>query len=132
MFSHLTKLSFSKLTLILMSIIIIYLFFSIKIWKQKNVIENDVLCYYGYLPATFINHDVTLSFLDTNKNSPLHQVWTSANFKGKKVIKMSMGLSFLYSPFFFIAHYIAAPMFGYPQDGFCRPYQKFQIGRAHV
>jgi hypothetical protein len=37
-----------------------------------------------------------------------------------------MGLAVLYSPFFFIAHWLA-PALGYPADGFSLPYQFFQV-----
>ena len=124
MFSILSKFSLSKLTLFLMSVIFIYSFFTIKIWKQKTIIEQDVLSYYGYLPATFIYHDLTLSSIFNGKENSLIQVWAKPFPNRGRAIKMSMGLSYMYSPFFFIAHYIAAPKFGYPQDGFCRPYQK--------
>jgi hypothetical protein len=41
---------------------------------------------------------------------------------GVHVMKYSMGLAVLYSPFFFIAH-LLAPLLGYAQDGFSAPYQ---------
>jgi hypothetical protein len=121
--SSFERLSYSKFVLFLIASIFLCTFFTLKIWTTKKIIVEDSLCYYGYLPAATIYHDVTLSFLDSNENTPLKRIWATP-FKGKgRIIKMSMGLSFLYSPFFFIAHYIAAPCFGYPQDGFCHPYQ---------
>ena len=42
------------------------------------------------------------------------------------MIKMTMGMSILYSPFFFVAHGVAL-MSGYPEDGFSEPYKVFLL-----
>ena len=43
----------------------IYVDFNVKIWKTPGrVIQWDVIDYYGYLPAAFIYHDISLKFKD--------------------------------------------------------------------
>lgn len=84
----------------------------------SRVIAWDVISYYAYLPATFIEHDLTLSFTD---HEHAGTYWPETLADGSKVIKTSMGLSIMYCPFFLVAHG-AASMLGYPADGFSVPY----------
>ena len=86
--------------------------------QPERVIAWDVVSYYAYLPATFIEHDLTLSFTE---GEHVGTYWPETLADGRKVIKTSMGLSIMYCPFFLAAH-VAAPMFGYPADGFSVPY----------
>jgi len=94
----------------------------------KKVLTWDVFGYYLYLPANFIYHDPGLTntrWMDdiVNKYEPsptLYQFVDISN--GKKLIKYSSGLAVIYSPFFFIAHWLS-PILGYPADGFSLPYQ---------
>jgi hypothetical protein len=72
-------------------------------WKLKKVIAQDVNYYYGYLPATFIYHDLTFSYYDNPGFKDL--VWSLPLPNGKRIQKMTMGTAMLYSPFFGIAHY---------------------------
>jgi len=95
-----------------------------------RVLSWDVMGYYLYLPAGFIYHD--LGFKDMSwinhivltyqPTSTLYQLTQADN--GGTVIRYSMGLSFLYSPFFFLAHFYAK-ITGYQADGFSLPYQYF-------
>lgn len=92
-------------------------------WLHKNVIEQDVANYYAYLPASIIEHDLTLSFL----NHPNHQhkdekYWPNKAPNGNYVIKMSMGMALSYLPFFLLAHGFAH-VFNYSTNGFSEPYQ---------
>lgn len=92
-------------------------------YKNKNVIVADVISYYSYLPAAFLKHDLKLTFL----NNPEHQFipnayWSFALPNGNHVFKMTMGLSLMYAPFFFIAHAIAT-VSGFEANGFSLPYQ---------
>jgi hypothetical protein len=86
----------------------------------------DVSGYYLYLPATFIYHDLDdLKFLPgiVEQYQPSHtaeQAFLSGN--GKMVMKYSVGMAVLYSPFFFLSH-LLAKISGYPADGFSLPYQ---------
>lgn len=93
-------------------------------WKAYHLIQWDIFQYYSYLPATFIKHDLSYSFMDEEikKDSHWKNLWILQLGEGKKSMKMTLGLSFLYLPFFLIAHLIAG-WFGYARDGFTLPYQ---------
>lgn len=88
----------------------------------------DVFGYYLYLPANFIYDDPKLNnqewmddIFEKYQPSPtLYQLVYLDN--GGKLIKYASGTAVLYSPFFFIAHWLA-PVMGYPADGFSLPYQ---------
>lgn len=71
-------------------------------WNRKAIIDQDVIFYYGYLPATFIYHDWSFKFPD--KPGFTGKVWSLPAPGGNRIQKMSMGLAFLYAPFFGIAH----------------------------
>jgi len=98
----------------------------------NNVLSWDVFGYYLYLPATFIYHDLGLKDL-TWVHHIMDKYHNSATFyqaclgpTNHMVFRYSMGLAFLYGPFFFIAHWLA-PVLGYPADGFSLPYQYCQV-----
>lgn len=107
-------------------IVMIWVNFNIKRWKEANVIDWDVTSYYGYLPAVFIHHDLKLDFTDADidgyKNR--HQFWPETAPNGGKVIKTTMGMAILYAPFFFVAHTMAT-LKDYETDGFSEPYEKY-------
>ena len=67
--------------------------------RPQGVIIHDINYYYSYLPATFIEHDVTLKFLDDTTRKDLGgRYWHLEAPNGGRVFKMSMGMSFLYAP----------------------------------
>ncbi|MFH1118803.1 MAG: hypothetical protein V1775_03200 [Bacteroidota bacterium] len=94
----------------------------------SKAISWDVFGYYLYLPATFIYDDPGLSdheWLDgiVEKYKPSQTLYQLVpGIEGNRVIKYTSGMALLYTPFFFIAHWLA-PEFGYPADGFSLPYQ---------
>lgn len=94
-----------------------------KPWKN-NLIIMDVVSYYGYLPATIIHKDITLKFIDNGPYS--EKFWPERTSNGGRVIKTTMGLSFLYAPFFLMAHG-TAHMFHLNTDGFSSHYQLFLL-----
>ncbi len=121
------KINFSgtkTLSIITISVIcFVYIFqiFNKNKYKDPNsVIAWDVISYYAYLPATFIEKDYTLSFLDAGK-TVTGTYWPEKTKDGKYVIKTTMGLAIMYSPFFGAAH-IIAPSFGFEANGFTQPY----------
>jgi hypothetical protein len=125
------KNRWSLAAFLLLSAAVIYGRFLLPRWLTfdwLSVISWDVFGYYLYLPATFIHHDVGLkeftwmqSVLDTYKPTiGFYQAYMGP--AGEYVMKYTMGLAILYSPFFFIAH-LLAPALGYPADGFSLPYQ---------
>ena len=91
-----------------------------------RVFKWDIVGYYSYLPSTFIEHDVSLSFItDENKIKYNGTKYGYVDDKaGNHIIKYSIGMAVLYAPFFFIAH-ILSSAFGYAPDGFSVIYQLF-------
>lgn len=94
-----------------------------KFWKQEEqVIKWDVLEYYGYLPSAFIYNDLSLNFTEKPGEDWGKRIWALTAPNGNKVFKMTMGMSFMYAPFFALAHGYAK-IFGYKADGFSSPYK---------
>ncbi len=118
--------SVSVYSILVIFIVMIWVNFNIKRWKESNVIDWDVTSYYGYLPALLIHGDLKLDFTigkeDDYKNK--HQFWPETAPNGGKVIKTTMGMAILYSPFFLVAHTLAH-LKGYETDGFSEPYEKY-------
>jgi hypothetical protein len=100
--------------------------FNVKPWHNKKVIQWDVTSYYGYLPACFVHGDLSLDFIDGNRAyyANNHMFWPERTAQGDKVIKTTMGLSWLYMPFFAIGH-IEAGSKDQKQDGFSVAYHKW-------
>ena len=106
-------------------VITIYLLhiFNVRFWNQeKGIIYWDPISYYAYLPATFIYKDLSLKFIHDGKDDYGNQFWPEVTKDDKFVIKTSMGLSYLYSPFFFAAHAYAKNS-DFKANGFTKPYQ---------
>lgn len=89
---------------------------------KRGVIKWDVITYYSYLPAAVIYGDVTLRFLDDGIIVNDNKFWPIELDNGNRLIVTSMGLSFLYAPFFLAAHALA-PLVGQENDGFSNIYQ---------
>lgn len=111
------SLSFVAIILIA-AILLLRMFNTHRYSEPEKVIAWDVVSYYAYLPATFIEHDLTLSFTD---HEHVGTYWPEILPDGSKVIKTSMGVAVMYSPFFFMAHAVA-PALGHAADGFSVPY----------
>jgi hypothetical protein len=114
-------LSFSKLAIIVIVAFWITIISVYKPWR-KNQIVNDVVSYYGYLPAAFVEKDITLKFTNEWRWELFVKYWPETAPNGGKVLKTTMGVAILYAPFFLTAH-ILAPIMHYPQDGYSLPYQ---------
>lgn len=99
-------------------------FFNIKKYHSQNLIDNDIVSYYAYLPALFMEHDLSLKFLDDHTREHPGKYWPETAPNGGKVIKTTMGLAILYLPFFAAGH-IAALIFGEPANAFSKPYYFF-------
>lgn len=103
--------------------VVIYNVFNIHYWThEKRIIYYDIVSYYAYLPAAFIYKDLTLAFVDDNPAGKSFIFWPQKTQDNRNVIKVSMGLSYLYSPFFFLGH-VSAGLQDAPQDGFSSPYK---------
>jgi hypothetical protein len=81
-----------------------YLNYTISIapWEHKKIIDQDVIFYYGYVPATFIYHDLAFHF--PSKPGFKGKIWCITTPTGKGIMKMTMGTGILYTPIFAIAH----------------------------
>lgn len=90
--------------------------------SKEGVISFDIKSYYAYLPATFIYHDLSLSFMDDDIQKYGYWIWPVKTPTGKKAILTTMGQSVMYSPFFCIAHIYALSSPKYEADGFSKPY----------
>lgn len=94
--------------------------------KSRNVIAWDVVGYYSYLPATFIDKDLKLGFITTQNYQNYYGLKYAFldDAQGNHVFKYPMGMAVLYAPFFFTAHALAEPL-GYAPDGYSEIYQLF-------
>jgi hypothetical protein len=94
-------------------------------------IAGDGLGYYSYLPATFIYDDNDYSFAWFNKAHNANYVYSTfenpednllVQHGDRKINKYYQGLSFIWLPFFLLAHAIAS-LTSYAADGYSAPYQ---------
>lgn len=112
------------ITALLAILIVVFRFITL----PENIFTWDVFGYYLYLPSEFIFHDISFSSLDWVKqlneqydcSGTLYQLVKSSN--DSVAIKYTMGLSFVYAPFFFIGYFIAN-ITGFPIDGLSAPFQ---------
>ena len=95
-------------------------------YNNTNVIKWDIVGYYSYLPAQFIDKDITLKFITPENKIQYNGIKYGYvdDSKGNHIIKYSMGMAVLYAPFFFIAHILASPL-GFSSDGYSSIYQFF-------
>lgn len=97
-----SKKKYTIIIWLLVSIFTVKTTLNLEPWNRKATIDQDVIFYYGYLPATFIYHDWSFKFPD--KPGFTGRVWSLPAPNGNRIQKMSMGLAFLYAPFFVVAH----------------------------
>ena len=115
----LTRIPISVLAIVLIgALMLLRLANNHRYSEPEKVIAWDVVSYYAYLPAAFIEHDLTLSFTDHEHTGTY---WPETLPDGRHVIKTTMGLSIMYMPFFLIAHGTASAL-GMAADGFSTPY----------
>ncbi|MBU8892086.1 MAG: hypothetical protein KOO66_04865 [Bacteroidales bacterium] len=123
MIKNLITKNISYICILIIGIGSIFLNFSHHRWqKDDSVIEWDVKSYYAYLPATFIYKDLSLQFRRDNIDKFGDLIWPVETPTHKHAIVTTMGLSFLYSPFFGIAH-IYSLVSDYEADGYSLPYR---------
>lgn len=96
----------------------------VKPWQPNGdaLIHWDISIYYSYLPATFIYDDIGFQ-----KQWPVDfgkiQLGFDRPHEGRAVLKMSMGMAYLYAPFFFVGHTIASLNPEIEANGYTVPYQ---------
>lgn len=115
------KISFWVLVLMIVTAFVLT-FIERKWEKDNSVINYDVVSYYTYLPAAFIYDDLTLEFAYHKKENQNFLIWPELLENGTSIVKTTMGVSYLYAPFFFVAH-ASAEVFGYQADGYSLPYR---------
>lgn len=94
-----------------------------KHWENRyKIMYVDVLHYYAYLPATFIHHDLTLKFTRTNNSYYNQYFWPRVLPNDNLIILTSMGMSYMYAPFFLAVHYPLKWM-GEIATGYTPPYK---------
>lgn len=120
-------LSFSTTAIVLTAITCLSIDFVLKKWNRLDgVIETDVHWYYAYLPSAFIYHDIAQEKSDYRFEGDYYLFWPILTPEGKKINKTTMGLAFMYAPFFFAGHGYAV-LFDYPLNGFAEPYKVFLL-----
>lgn len=123
MIEKIKKIGYSKITIIIIISILVWRTFNLGLYKNKDeIISWDVISYYSYVPAVIIHHDYTMSFILDNKKPYTGIYWPSMSPINKLVCKTSMGMAFLYTPFFCIAH-IYCLYTSNVADGFSPPYK---------
>ncbi len=122
----------SLIAFLLSAVILIWSLFNIGTYKQAEsdanyLINHDVQQYYSYLPAAFIYDDLTFKFLesDTIPQKIKRHFWVSPakNKPDGRIVKMSIGLSYMYLPFFAAGHFYASNSETYNANGFSLPYE---------
>tara|TARA_R110002050_G_scaffold200591_1_gene335537 strand:- start:84454 stop:86343 length:1890 start_codon:yes stop_codon:yes gene_type:complete len=116
-----------KLKIFVGFLAIFIVFMNVK-FIPSNILSWDVFGYYLYLPLTFIYHDlglqndaVILKLIETyHSTATFYQIVTMPD--GISVMKYSMGMAILYSPFFFIG-WLVAHFSSFPVDGLSAPFQ---------
>ena len=101
------KQNLSKLIIGFLIIVCAWYGKNLDTWGKNQVIQNDVISYYAYLPATFIFHDLNFGFV---KNLPADfegKIWLQETPTGNPILRMTMGLAILWIPFFLIGHGLA-------------------------
>lgn len=89
-------------------------------------IRSDGVGYYLYLPAAFIDRDMTLQSTVAKHFDGERPYWAGIKAvpgSDRMLIKYSLGEAVLLAPFFFIAHAITLASDVYPPDGFSPFYQ---------
>jgi len=118
----------SKITILIIAIIYIFIVFNKRAYKENKVLEWDKMGYYIYLPAIFIYDDLNnFGFYDKyNQMYHFTPYGTSCGINklsnGNCINKYTMGVSLLQLPFFFVGHILTFFDHSLPQDGFSEYY----------
>ena len=104
-------------------IVIVAGWYGIKVakWRSNDIINHDVVSYWAYLPAALIYHDLSFEFTSDLPAGFEGRIWTHSAKNGNQVLKMTMGNSLLWTPFFLAAHGYTH-VSEYQSDGYSLPY----------
>ncbi len=103
---------------------------NIRPWKRAmaygRLIAWDITSYYSYLPAFFLEGDLSLEFIKGKEEWYHHsfKYWPEYTEDGHAVIKTTMGQAMAYAPFFWIGHLNAKSSDEYDHNGFTLPYER--------
>lgn len=101
---------------------VIWINFNNKFWlKQHGVVKHDIVSYYSYLPAAFVYKDLSFRFFDEDPDYFYDKMYRYEAPNGGLYQKVSMGLAFLYLPFFLAGH-VVAHLGGFETSGYSAPY----------
>ena len=118
------KNSVSIASATLVSLVLVFTVLNLGKWESHSVLKHDIYSYYNYLPAKFIYNDLSFSYGGSLPEEYRAEIWCINHGDGVCLSKMTMGLSYLYAPFFFTAHALAK-LLGYPADGYSSIYHLF-------
>jgi hypothetical protein len=119
--------SFARIANILFILIYAITFWAAGEWQKpqtragRGVLTSDTFEYYSYLSMTFLVAD---PFYYNWENEPHWEyAWVQETPGGsQRTLKMTMGMSMLYAPFFGVSHGLAK-LFGLQADGYSEIYQ---------
>lgn len=116
----------SKTVLYLIAIFMVFQFYSIKRFNSNLLWANEMAAYYAYLPALHVLGDLTLE--KTPMETALFErfYYPRAAENGGWVIKTTMGLAILQTPFFLIAQFLSLNL-DYPADGYSLIYRQMAV-----
>lgn len=116
-----------KITLLFIGIAMIWISSNLN-WGSKNwmgILEADARGYYGFLPATFIYHDLNFNYLreiEGGKYYNPHFFYDyRTQYEGKTINKYYIGTALAELPFFLAAHCLTL-LTGGEADGYSRLY----------
>jgi hypothetical protein len=89
--------SISWLVIILIISFYSHKYINAEMFNTKEVIRNDVISYYNYLPAAIVYNDLTFT-------SPMLLDWNNRLPDGRRVNKTTMGVAYFYAPFFLVTY----------------------------
>lgn len=119
--AKLSKSYVSKIAIALVMLVCSWYGKNLDTWGKNKVIQNDVIMYYAYLPATFIFNDLNFDFATKLPTDFEGQIWLQTSPTGKPILRMTMGMAILWTPFFLIAHG-SAHLLGVSTLGYSWPY----------
>ena len=118
------KGAYSKYVILIVVLICAWYAKNLKKWENNGIIKEDVNSYYAYLPASLIFHDLNFDFVKTLPKDFEGKIWLQNVPNGNPILRMTMGLSILWIPFFYLAH-ATAHLVGASTLGYSWPYHFF-------
>ena len=115
------KKIFKSPSAIVLMVILLFSSTNYNTWKDfkgGHPFFSDADQYYSYLVATVIEQDLTFHFPNG--------YWLFQP-NGIPVPKVSMGMAYMYAPFFGIGHLVASNSDKYLADGYSKPYASFRM-----